>query len=58
MQKKLENPVEESGAAFACAILLLNVLTLTAVGGIVWLLLTLVSLNSPLNIILREMAWR
>jgi hypothetical protein len=58
MQRKFENPVEESGAAFACAVLLLNVLTLTAVGGIIWLLLSLVSLNSPLAAVLREAAWR
>jgi nitrate reductase NapE component len=58
MQKKFENPVEESGAAFACAILLLNILTLAAVGGIVWLLQMIITLHSPLNTVLRETAWR
>ena len=58
MQRKFEKPVEESGAAFAFAILLLNILMLAAVGGLIWLLQMLITLNSPFNMALREIALR
>lgn len=56
MREKFENPVEESSAAFAVAILLLNVLTIAAVGGLIWLLQMIITLNSPFNTVLREIA--
>lgn len=56
MQRKFENPVEESGAAFAFAILLLNILTIAAVGGLVWLLQMIITMHSPFNTVLREIA--
>lgn len=59
MRKNFEKPIQESGAAFACAVLLLNILTLAAVGGIVWLLQMIVALDSSaLGAVLRETAWR
>lgn len=58
MREKFEKPVEESGAAFALAILLLNVLTLATVGGLIWLLQMIITLNSPFNTVLREIALR
>lgn len=59
MQKKFEKPVQESGAAFACAVLLLNILTLAAGGGIVWMLQMIITLEgSPLSKVLREIPWR
>jgi nitrate reductase NapE component len=57
MQRKSENQVEESAAAFAFAIVLLNILTIAAVGGLLWLLQMIITLNSPFNTVLREMAW-
>lgn len=56
MREKSEKPVEESGAAFALAIVLLNILTIAAVGGLVWLLQMIITLNSPFNTVLREIA--
>ncbi|HEX8370296.1 MAG TPA: hypothetical protein VF604_17245 [Pyrinomonadaceae bacterium] len=58
MRKKFEKPVEESGAAFALAIVLLNVLTVAAVGGLVWTLQLIITQNSPFGLVLREIAWR
>ena len=59
MRRNFEKSAQESGAAFACAVVLLNILTLAAAGGLVWMLQTIVTLNnSPLSTILREIAWR
>ena len=58
MPEKFENPVQETEVAFAFAVLLLNVLILAAVGGIVWLLQSLVMLGSPLSEVLRASAWQ
>ena len=58
MRENFEKPVEESGAAFAFAILLLNVLTVVAVGGLVWMLQLIITLNSPFSAALRDIAWR
>ncbi|HEX9962153.1 MAG TPA: hypothetical protein VGB00_14555 [Pyrinomonadaceae bacterium] len=59
MRKNFEKPAQESGAAFACAVLLLNILTVAAAVGMVWMLQMIVTLNnSPLGTILRETAWR
>jgi hypothetical protein len=56
MRKNFEKPMQESGAAFARAVLLLNILTLAAVGGIVRLLQMILALESPLGTVLREIA--
>jgi len=53
MPEKFENTVQETEVAFAFAVLLLNVLILVAVGGIVWLLQSLMTFNSPLSEVLR-----
>lgn len=58
MPEKFENHVQETEVAFALAVVLLNVLILAAVGGIVWLLQSLVMLNSPLGEVLRATALR
>jgi len=58
MKNKFGKPVEETGAAFAFAVVLLNILTLAAVGGMVWLLQMIITLNNPFNLALREIAAR
>jgi hypothetical protein len=58
MKNNFEKPLEESGAAFAVAIVLLNVLTLAAAGGLIWLLQMLITLNSPFSAAWREIALR
>jgi hypothetical protein len=58
MPEKFEKPVQETEVAFAFAVLLLNVLILVAVGGIIWLLQSLIMLNSPLSEVLRASAWQ
>lgn len=58
MREKSGNAIEESGAAFALAIVLLNILTVVAVGGLGWLLQMIITLDSPFGAALREAAWR
>ena len=58
MREKNENTFQETEAAFAVAVLLLNFLILTVVIGLVWSLQLLLSPNSPLNAALGETIWR
>ena len=58
MYEKNKNTYQETEAAFALAILLLNVLVLTIVVGLVWLLQLLISPKSPLIVALGETIWR
>ncbi len=58
MRENNENILQETQAAFALAVLLLNFLILVAVIGLVWTLKLLLSPNSPLNAALGEMIWR
>ncbi len=58
MRENKENAFQETEAAFALAILLLNVLVLTIVVGLVWLLQLLISPKSPLIVALGETIWR
>lgn len=58
MQKNFEKSVQETEAAFALAVVLLNILILAAAGGLIWLLQTLAAPNSPLNAVVREIALR
>ncbi len=57
MREKSEKPCEESGAAFAVAVLLLNILVIAVVGGLIWLLQMIITLNnSQFNTMLRDFA--
>jgi hypothetical protein len=58
MHKKNENTFQETEAAFALAVVLLNFLILAAVIGFVWSLQLLLSPNSPLGAALGETIWR
>jgi len=58
MRKKNENTFQETEAAFALAVLLLNFLILAAVIGFVWSLQLLLSPNSPLVAAIGETIWR
>ncbi|HLM01668.1 MAG TPA: hypothetical protein VK400_11485 [Pyrinomonadaceae bacterium] len=58
MRKNSEKRVEESGAAFALAVVLLNMLTFAAAGALVWALQMIITLHSPFSEALREAAWR
>ncbi|MBA3633788.1 MAG: hypothetical protein H0W58_13425 [Acidobacteria bacterium] len=58
MREKNENIFQETEAAFAAAVLLLNFLILAAVIGFVWSLQLLISPNSPLVAALGETIWR
>lgn len=58
MREKSEKTIEESEAAFAFAIVLLNILVIAAVGGLIWLLQMIITLNNPFNAVLREIALR
>lgn len=58
MREKSEKTIEESEAAFAFAIVLLNILVIAAVGGLIWLLQMIITLNNPFNVVLREIALR
>jgi len=58
MHKKNENTLQETEAAFAFAVVLLNLLILAAVIGLVWSLQLLLSPNSPLSAALGETIWR
>ncbi|MCA1625536.1 MAG: hypothetical protein LC768_14065 [Acidobacteria bacterium] len=56
--KKNENTFQETEAAFAAAVVLLNFLILAAVTGLVWSLQLLLSPNSPFSAALGETIWR
>ena len=57
MPEKNENTFQETEAAFAFAILLLNFLILTVVIGSVWSLQMLLSPTSPLNAVIGDAIW-
>jgi len=58
MRENNANTLQETQAAFALAVLLLNFLILAAVIGLVWSLQLLISPNSPLGAALGETIWR
>jgi len=58
MHEKNENTFQETEAAFAVAVLLLNFLILAAVIGTVWSLKLLLSPNNSLSATLGETIWR
>ena len=58
MRENNENTYQETGAAFALAVLLLNFLVLVIVVGLVWLLQLLISPKSPLIVALGETIWQ
>jgi hypothetical protein len=58
MRENNENNFQETEAAFALAVLLLNFLVLSIVVGLVWLLQLLISPKSPLIAALGETIWR
>ncbi len=58
MREKNENTFQETEAAFALAILLLNILVLAAVIGFIWSLQLLISPKSSLITALGETIWR
>ncbi len=58
MRDNNENTLQETQAAFALAVVLLNFLILAAVIGLVWFLQLLLSPNSPLSAAFGEMIWR
>ncbi len=58
MHEKNENTFQETEAAFALAVVLLNFLVLAAVIGLVWSLQLLLSPNSPLSAALGQTIWR
>jgi len=58
MRENNENILQETQAAFALAVLLLNLLILAAVIGLVWSLQLMLSPNSPLGAALGETIWR
>ncbi len=58
MREKNENTLQETEAAFAFAVVLLNFLILAAVIGLVWLMQLLISPNSPLRAALGETIWQ
>lgn len=59
MREKTEKQVAETEAAFAFAVVLLNILILAAVAALVWSLQTIITLNnSPFAAALRETALR
>jgi len=54
MRENNENILQETQAAFALAVVLLNFLVLAAIFGLVWSLQLLISPDSPLNAALGE----
>ena len=58
MRDNNENTLQETQAAFAFAVALLNFLILAVVIGLVWSLQLLISPNSPLSAALGETIWR
>ncbi len=57
MREKNENTFQETEAAFALAVVLLNILVLAAVIGFIWSLQLLISPKSPLITALGETIW-
>ncbi len=57
MREKNENTFQETEAAFALAVVLLNFLILAAVIGFIWSLQLLISPKSPLITALGETIW-
>ena len=53
-----KNTLQETQAAFALAVLLLNFLILAIVIGFFWSLQLLISPSSPLSVALGETIWR
>ncbi len=58
MRDNNKNTLQETQAAFALAVVLLNFLILAVVIGFVWSLQILLSPNSPLSAALGETIWR
>ena len=58
MRDNNKNILQETQAAFALAVVLLNFLILAVVIGFVWSLQILLSPNSPLSAALGETIWR
>jgi len=58
MRDNNENALQETQAAFALPVLLLNFLILAVVIGLFWSLQILLSPNSPLSAALGETMWR
>jgi len=58
MREKNENTFQETEAAFALAVVLLNILVLAAVIGFIWSLQLLISPKSSLITALGETIWR
>ena len=58
MRDNNKNILQETQAAFALAVVLLNFLILAVVIGFVWSLQILLSPNSPLSAALGETMWR
>ena len=58
MRENNENNFQETEAAFALAVVLLNILVLAAVIGFIWSLQLLISPKSPLITALGETIWR
>ncbi len=58
MRDNNENNLQETQAAFALAVLLVNFLILAVVIGLVWSLQLLISPNSPLSAALGGTIWR
>ncbi len=58
MRDNNKNILQETQAAFALAVLLLNFLILAIVIGFFWSLQLLISPSSPLSVALGETIWR
>ena len=58
MRDNNKNTLQETQAAFALAVVLLNFLILAVVIGLFWSLQILLSPNSPLSAALGETMWR
>jgi len=58
MSENNKTILQETQAAFALAVVMLNFLILAAVIGFVWSLQLLLSANSPLGAALGETIWR
>ncbi len=58
MRDNNENNLQETQAAFALAVVLLNFLIFAVVIGLVWSLQILLSPSSPLSAALSETMWR
>ena len=58
MRGNNENTLQETQAAFALAVVLLNFLILAVVIGLVWSLQIFLSPSSPLSAAFSEIMWR